>query len=196
MIAFINGRLVDKEFDAVILDNQGIGYRVFCTNSMSFSLGETYLFYTHFQVREDAQILFGFIEKEELALFKTIISVKGIGPKTGMNIMSKGSANQLIQAIENEDLKYLKTLPGVGARTASQMILDLKGKVVTENVVNDHKHSNDQDNEVVLALMSLGFSRAELQSIQKTLNKEENQKTEHLIKIGLQLLNKKRRGQT
>ena len=110
--------------------------------------------------------------------------------------MSKGSANQLIQAIENEDLKYLKTLPGVGARTASQMILDLKGKVVTESVVNDHKHNNDQDNEVVLALMSLGFSRAELQSIQKTLNKEEIQKTEHLIKIGLQLLNKKRRGQT
>ena len=196
MIAFINGRLVDKEFDAVILDNQGIGYRVFCTNSMSFSLGETYLFYTHFQVREDAQILFGFIDKEELALFKTIIGVKGIGPKTGMNIMSKGSAAQFIQAIENEDLKYLKTLPGVGARTASQMILDLKGKVVTESVVKNNKHHNDQDDEVVLALLSLGFSRAELQSIQTSLSKEENQKTEHLIKIGLQLLNKKRRGQS
>ena len=92
MIAFINGRLVDKELDAVILDNQGIGYRVFCTNSMSFSLGETYLFYTHFQVREDAQILFGFIDEEALALYKTIIGVKGIGPKRGMISMRKGSA--------------------------------------------------------------------------------------------------------
>ena len=98
--------------------------------------------------------------------------------------------------IENADLKYLKTLPGVGARTASQMILDLKGKVVTESVVKNNKHHNDQNDEVVLALLSLGFSRAELQSIQTSLSKEENQKTEHLIKIGLQLLNKKRRGQS
>lgn len=193
MIAFVSGIVVDQDIDAVVLENQGIGYHIYCGRPFDVSLGSDVQLYTYQHVREDAILLFGFLSKLELNLFKQIINVKGVGPKTGLNILSKTTHQQFIQAIDQEDIAFLRTLPGVGPKMASQMILDLRGKFVsTDEPVKVIEDSLIED--VFATLTDLGFKRNELSSIKSALESYEDQSAQGLISYGLKLMNARKRG--
>ena len=133
MIAFIKGKVHSFTLDWVILDCGGIGYRIYFAHPEVLKLNEEVLLYTHQYIREDEHSLFGFLSQTDYDLFIKLISVKGVGCKTANSIFASSNTDRLIQAIELSDLDYLKKLPGIGAKTASQIILDLKGKLVSEH---------------------------------------------------------------
>lgn len=185
MYAYISGnvRWITKE--SVVIDNQGIGYELLTPMPNRFKVNETAILYTYFYVREDVQQLFGFESQEALSFFETIITVKGVGPKTGLTIMGRVPFNRVVDAIELGDVTFLKSLPGIGPKMASQMVLDLKGKLVTSD---DKVTSNPVLDEVYSALEGLGFKKAEINSIKNALIKTELQDVDALIRKALQLL--------
>lgn len=187
MIAYVSGSIVSIHSDCVVVDNQGIGYRIFTPDPFVFKQGETAILYTYHHVREDAIVLFGFVDTNSLDLFTQLITVKGLGPKTGMNIMAKVRYKTLIEAIEGADAPFLKTLPGVGPKMAAQIILDLKGKLVSSaSVIKE----NGVIDDVFEALLDLGFKKAELNRIKEKLVKHENQDVNSLIRYALSLLSR------
>src|SRR5690625_3183701 len=131
MIAYIRGILTHIQDESIIVDVQGVGYEIICANPFVFqsSINEEILVYTYHHVREDAQILYGFKSKDEKFLFTKLISVSGIGPKSGLAIQGSVDVTDFVSAIEREDEKYLMSLPGIGKKTSRQIILDLKGKL-------------------------------------------------------------------
>ncbi|WP_050615897.1 Holliday junction branch migration protein RuvA [Bacillus testis] len=183
----------------IVIENNGIGYRVLTPNPFVFSLKDKSVkVYTYHYVREDMIALYGFKTQEEKALFEKLLNVTGIGPKGALAILGSGKVDQVVQAIENEDETFLVKFPGVGKKTARQMILDLKGKL--ENIVPDYFPNLFNDaletayaantgelDEAMEALKALGYSEREVAKIRKPLEKEQKT-TEEYIKAGLQLL--------
>ncbi|WP_019242738.1 MULTISPECIES: Holliday junction branch migration protein RuvA [Bacillus] len=183
----------------IVIENGGIGYRIMAPNPFVFSISDqTIKVYTYHYVREDIIALYGFKTQEEKALFEKLLNVTGIGPKGALAILASGQVEQVVQAIENEDDKFLVKFPGVGKKTAAQMILDLKGKL--ENIVPDyfpnlfnnalettHRGNNDELEEAMEALKALGYSDREITKVSKALQKE-HKTTEEYIKMALQLL--------
>lgn len=131
MIDYIKGTLVYFKEEAVIVDVGGIGYRIFCPNPYAFGveLEETIQVFTHHHVREDAILLFGFPTRDEQELFRRLLEVTGIGPKGALAILAGCTPEQLVTAIQHEDLGMLTKFPGIGKKTAQRMILDLKDKL-------------------------------------------------------------------
>src|SRR5690625_4118300 len=134
MIAYLEGKLVELTDSNAIVDINGVGYQIACANPFHFQnkLNQMIKIHTYHHVREDAQILYGFKDYDEKLLFSHIITVSGIGPKSGLSIVGNTTVEQFVLAIEEEDEKYLTQFPGVGKKTARQMILDLKGKLPFE----------------------------------------------------------------
>lgn len=190
MIAFIKGKVISYNSDSVILENNGIGYRIYMANPSNLVLQEDVLIYTYQQFREDATMLFGFQKQEEHDLFVRLISVKGIGPKIAIGSMSASSCNQIIAAIESGDAQALKRLPGIGAKAASQIILDLKGKLVEDEKESKVINQNLQD--AVDALKSLGYKNNEIHSIMKELNQEKDKSVDEYVRLALALMIKKK----
>lgn len=190
MIAFIKGKVISYNMDSVILENHGIGYRIYMPNPSNLILNEDVLIYTYQQFREDAQILFGFQNLEDHDLFVRLISVKGIGPKIAMGALSAANANSIINAIETGDATALKRLPGIGAKAASQIVLDLKGKLVEANIEEKAVNQNLQD--AVEALKSLGYRNNEIHSIMKELNQEKELSVDEYVRKALALMLKKK----
>ncbi|QIK57485.1 Holliday junction branch migration protein RuvA [Erysipelothrix sp. HDW6A] len=193
MIAYISGTVADVGLDYLVVDNQGIGYQIFYPRPETIKQNETIVIHTYQHVREDAIVLFGFENKQELSVFMQLISVKGVGPKTGLAILSKSSSDELIRAVDQEDIAYLKKLPGIGAKTASQILLDLRGKFVADTSQKASKVSPVVD-EALQALIDLGFKRNEVNSIKNELSLDSNSELSELIRKGLQLLNSRKRG--
>lgn len=177
MIAHINGILDDIYEDRVVIDVNGVGYNIFVSSntlSMLPSIGESVKLYTHTVVREDAFILFGFLSKDELFLFKKIITVSGIGPKGGLSFFNILSADDLRFAILSGDSKLLSSAPGIGKKTAEKLILELKDKldwnkdfIGREISLNSSVTSGNLSgikNEAVSALMALGYGSKEAHS--------------------------------
>lgn len=189
MIGFIKGNVKIIEKDFIIVENNGIGYKINFSQINSIKLNVDYVFYTFMQVREDDISLYGFLNKQEYDLFIKLISVKGLGPKIANNIIGFKNCDEIINAIENQDLKLIKTLPGVGHKTASQIILDLKGKLIADT--KDDKFENVIVNNVVDALKNLGFKLNEINNILKKIDKE-SLSEEELLKQSLAMLYKKR----
>jgi Holliday junction DNA helicase RuvA len=169
-------------------------------NPFSFSkyYGKELLVYTFHYVREDCMALYGFHTREEKALFTKLLNVSGIGPKGALAILAAGNPDQVIQAIENEDEAFLIKFPGVGKKTARQMILDLKGKLqavvpdLFPNLFSEHGETlnpkaNHEWEEAELALKALGYSEKEIKKIAPGLQKEELT-AEQYIKKALQKL--------
>ena len=132
MIAYVQGELKRIEENSVIVENGGIGYRVFAPireDMLRVGVGREVTLYTYFSVREDAMQLFGFLTNDELDLFKLLINVKGVGPKFALAILTSLSMTDILFAIAQGDHKALTKAPGVGNKTAQQIILDLKGKI-------------------------------------------------------------------
>lgn len=189
MYAYISGNIVSVKTTGIIIDNGGIGYEIFTPDPYIYKRGETCLVHTFHYVKEDAQELFGFENEDALEFFKKIITVKGIGPKTGLSILSKAKSIQIIEAIENSDIKFLRTLPGVGPKMASQMVLDLQGKLVMGS--SEEKSTNSQVLDDVLdTLVALGFKRNELNSVKSIIEKSDSQDVDVLLRLALQHLAK------
>ncbi|MGN1401342.1 MAG: Holliday junction branch migration protein RuvA [Bacillus sp. (in: firmicutes)] len=199
MYEYIKGTVEYVGPHYIVIDNNGIGYRIMTPNPFVFSVdGRELKLYTYHYVREDQESLFGFRSQEEKNLFEKLLDVTGIGPKGALAIIGSGQVGQVVQAIEQEDEKFLVKFPGVGKKTARQMILDLKGKL--ENIVPDYfpdlftseqavHRLPDHENleEAMEALKALGYSEREIQKVGKTLEKE-HRTTEEYIKMALQLL--------
>jgi len=189
MIAFVRGKVFAFGLGWVIIDTGHIGYKINFNQIDKLKKNEEVTIYTYQNVREDDISLFGFLSLNEYDLFIKLISVKGVGCKTALNILSKTSVKDLVEAIENEDIKFIKSLPSIGAKTASQMILDLQGKLVSGEDSIDSNENNELS-DAKEALKSLGYKQAEINKISKSLSKEKNLTSDEYLKLGLKLLMK------
>ena len=173
MYSYIRGALAEIETDHIVIDVNGIGYNIYVpVNCYDYlpGLGEECKIHTYLHVREDAMILYGFLTKDDLELFKQLITVSGIGPKGAIGILSALSADDLRFAILAGDSKAISKAQGIGAKTAQRVILELKDKMSledafdkkSEHVAMQHITSNNQvKNDAVLALNALGYSSSE-----------------------------------
>ncbi|MFC0561827.1 Holliday junction branch migration protein RuvA [Halalkalibacter alkalisediminis] len=184
MIEYISGKLVDIETQYIVVDHHGLAYQIFCPNPYTYqtNVGQDVLIYTYHYVREDLIRLFGFKSKEERALFEKLLNVSGIGPKGALAILATGQPEHVVQAIEEEDETYLVKFPGVGKKTARQIILDLKGKLddfapnlfKQETVALTLKSKENESLEEALeALRALGYVEKELKKVRPHLEEEE-----------------------
>ena len=140
MYAYLNGIIKDIESNYIVLDINGIGYLIYVANPYYYQIENSYKVYTYTHIREDEFSLYGFKSKEELDLFLKLISVKGLGPKMALPILATGSIEGIMDAIDRENILYLKKFPKIGDKVARQIILDLKGKLakkVTNNNINE-----------------------------------------------------------
>ncbi|WP_163970114.1 Holliday junction branch migration protein RuvA [Oceanobacillus halotolerans] len=201
MIAYIKGKLTAIYDDAIILDVQGVGYEIICANPFVFqsALNDVVKVHTYHYVREDAHILYGFKNEDEKYLFTKLISVSGIGPKGALAILGSVDIASFVEAIEREDDKFLTSFPGVGKKTARQIVLDLKGKLTTALSISasDTKTANNSSNvvtetvtEAKEALLALGYREQELKAIMPQLKQETDSTTDELIRKALALLMK------
>lgn len=201
MYDYIKGTVEFIGPEYIVVEVGGIGYQVSTPNPFSFSkyIHQTMQIFTYHYVREDLIALYGFSSREEKILFTKLLNVSGIGPKGALAILASGVPEQVVQAIEEEDEAFLVKFPGVGKKTARQMILDLKGKLQQAlpdyfpNLFNEEvrveqtKNSNLALEEAMLALLSLGYSEKEIKKITPKLEVELLE-TEQYIKKALQLL--------
>ena len=183
MYGYIKGTIKDIESNYVVIDNNDIGYIIYVPNPYYYKLDEVYTIYTHTQVREDEYSLYGFANKEQLNLFLKLIQVKGVGPKMALPMLATGSINGIYDAIDRENILYLKKFPKIGEKVARQIILDLKGKV---NGAQMSLLESKNNNELVDALLALGYKQAD---VKKVVNNVKDDLTiEEQIKEALKLL--------
>ena len=193
MIAHIKGRLLEKTPTYVVVDCNGVGYELKISLNTFSKLGDSEVcsLFTHFVVREDAQLLYGFKETSERELFRLLISVSGVGSATAMMILSSLSPNETKQAILNNDVNVLKSVKGIGAKSAERIIIDLRDKIgkVEGTTTISNPLSNTVKEEALSALVMLGFSK---NPAEKALNKilaiGEDLTVEELIKRTLKNL--------
>lgn len=190
MIASIRGLCTLIREDWVIVEAYGVGYRVFFAKPETLKLNQEVFFYTYHNIREDDQSLYGFLSLDNYELFERLISVKGIGPKIANNMFVNAKASDLIGAIESSNIDFLKKMPGIGAKSAQQIILDLKGKLVNE-------HTDKSKASVVIlttleALKSFGYKSSELSFLHQALDAHANEPEEQLLKRALVLLNQRK----
>lgn len=200
LIEFIKGTidLVTPEY--VVIDRGGIGYQVHTPNPFSYqrSRSSEVTIYTYQHVREDILALYGFHTREEKALFMKLLNVTGIGPKGALAILASGNPSQVVGAIENEDEKFLVKFPGVGKKTARQIILDLKGKLgdiaggLAPDLFTHEEHAASETaskslSEALEALKVLGYAEREISKVVPALMEEELS-TDQYVKKALQKL--------
>ncbi|EOD00675.1 Holliday junction branch migration protein RuvA [Caldisalinibacter kiritimatiensis] len=195
MYKYIKGRVTEKGVDYIVIENNGIGYLIYTSKNSIMSMEdnvEESTIYTYLNVREDAITLYGFISKDEVDMFRLLMSVSGIGPKVALAILSTLSTNNIKLAIINDDIKALSKAPGIGKKTAKRIILELKDKIDNNIVIEENRVIENTNNidEVIGALLSLGYTRNECNNVLAKINKE-NLKTEEIIKIALKELSKK-----
>lgn len=200
MIAYIKGVLTVITEEAIVVDVNGIGYEVICANPFAFhsSLNKDILIHTYHHVRDDAQILYGFKSEDEKHLFMKLISVSGIGPKSGLAIQGHVTVADFVAAVEREDEKYLMSFPGIGKKTARQIILDLKGKLTDFMTISGDDTAVEPVSESELlslreteeALLALGYKQQEIQKVIPNLHEFRHEETDELIRKALAFLSK------
>lgn len=183
MIGFLRGKVHAFSSNYVLLDVNGVGYRINFYHPEFLKLNEEVIIYTYQNVSENDISLFGFRSLNEYDLFVKLISVKGLGPKMASNMIARADYETIVEAIEKEDIAFIKSMPGIGTKTASQIILDLRGKLTSDEVAD----SKLQD--VADALKSLGYKPNEIKPVLKEIGKEELTIDEY-IKKALSLLMK------
>lgn len=200
MIALISGKIAYKGISHVIVDTQGVGYRIFIPLTTFYELpaaGQNVTLHVHTHVKQDAINLFGFYTLQEKELFQLMISVSGIGPKIAMNILSGISAQELLRAISRGDVGKLVSIPGVGKKMAERLILELKEKVIKKMLMekmppadDQHKASEIIIEDVLSALVNLGYkSNAAKDALDKVLQSSEKELVmDQLLKKTLKIL--------
>lgn len=179
MIGFVRGKVHSFSNDYVLIDVNNIGYRINFYHPEALKNGQEITIYTYQNVREDEISLYGFLSLEEYDLFVKLISVKGLGPRIASSILACEPIENIINAIEQGDVGFMKRMPGVGNKTASQIILDLKGKLVENN-----EAISDKLQEVQEALKQFGYKAQEIKPVIQSL-KNETGSTDELIKKAL-----------
>lgn len=163
MYNYMIGKITEVDFNSITLENNGIGYLIYVANPYSFVENKEYKVYLYQQIKEDEHSLFGFINKEEKEMFLKLISVKGLGCKMVLPILAASTPSGIIDAIERENILYLKKFPKIGDKLARQIILDLKGKLnISVNETLENANSNDELKEV---LKGLGYKEKEFKNI-------------------------------
>lgn len=178
MYGYIKGIVTEIESNYIILDNNNIGYLIYTSNPYSFKINEEYKVYIYQNVKEDELSLYGFKKKEEKNLFLRLIDVKGLGCKMALPLITD-DINNIVDAIENENISYLKKFPKIGDKVARQIILDLKGKLVSDN------NEVIKNEELIEALEALGYKK---QDINKIIPNITDTTIESQIKEALRLL--------
>ena len=180
MLHYIKGIVTEINAGNIIVETNGLGYMIFVSNPYSFEENQETKVYLYNHIREDENSLYGFKTKDELELFLKLINVKGLGPKMALPMFATSSVNGIMDAIERENIIYLKKFPKIGDKVARQIILDLKGKLASnDNVV-------DENNELVEALISLGYKTQDIKKILPKVNKDET--VENQIKEALKYM--------
>lgn len=198
MYAYISGKIADKANNYVVIDNGGMGYKIFMSPSVIEKLpdvGEFQKIHTYYYVREDVISLYGFLTNEELRMFELLLSVSGIGAKSAIQILSSITPSSFALAVISNDASKIVKIPGIGNKTAARIILELKDKLKTEQAISKNEqvkeaiHESEKDTEAVVALQVLGYTRKE---IEKALEKFETQNltVEEIIKKALSILGK------
>ena len=198
MYAYIKGILAEITEDAIIVENQGIGYEIAVPRQVFDylpSVGEEVKIYTYHYVREDAILLYGFLTKEDVRIFKMLIGVSGIGPKGALAILSVLSTDDLRFAILGDDAKAIAKAPGVGAKTAQRVIIELKDKLSLEDAFEQKLANQAQKaelnpavgvkNEAILALTSLGYSQSEALKVLQGIEISPDDQVEDVLKMAL-----------
>ncbi|EWH23505.1 Holliday junction branch migration protein RuvA [Bacillus haynesii] len=199
MIEFVKGTIEYVSPQYIVIENGGIGYQIFTPNPFIYKKNSKETIYTYHYVREDTNALYGFSTREEKMLFTKMLNVTGIGPKGALAILASGDPGAVIEAIENEDEAFLVKFPGVGKKTARQIILDLKGKLadavpdIAADLFNHEEREQIHEAKTALeealeALRALGYSDREIKKVQPHLKKEEALSTDQYVKKALQKL--------
>ncbi len=198
MIAYVKGILETKTDTFVIIDVQGIGYRVFMSSKSIEKLGElgnTVKVYTYYYVREDNISLYGFSSNEELRMFELLLSVSGVGAKSAITMLSEITPSSFALAVITNDISKLVKIPGVGKKTAARIILELKDKLKTETAIESNEEVNivlekeNNINEAIAALQVLGYTRREIEKVFEKIETKDLE-LEEIIKQALKYLAK------
>lgn len=198
MYEYIKGKYMGMNKDYIVVENSGIGYKIFTSGATMSSVpecGEEVILYVDQIVREDFIGLYGFDSKEERAMFKLLLTVNGVGPKAALSLLSISRLNNLKYAIMTGDEKHICRGVGIGKKTAARIILELKDKLQPDELldvaVDSNKDNNGENNlmavsEVLSALIALGYSEKESEKVLKTIDKTET--VENMIKNALKAL--------
>ena len=184
MYGYIRGTVVEIDSNYVILENSGIGYLIYVPNPYSYKLTNEYTKFIYTCVREEEYTLYGFKDREQKELFLKLINVKGVGPKMALPIIATGTIDAISDAIENENLNYLKKFPKIGDKVAKQMVLDLKGKLNSINTGIFAKE--DYSAELTEVLLGLGYKQADVKRVIGKVNSDNS--LEEQVKEALKLM--------
>lgn len=172
MIGRLSGTLAAKHPPQVLLDVHGVGYEVDVPMSTFFNLpsvGEPVVLLTHLVVREDAQLLYGFLTAAERATFRELLKISGVGPRTALALLSGLSVSELGHAVARQDSARLVKVPGIGKKTAERLLLELKGKLASDLAPDAVAPTDDAQADIVQALVALGYSEREAGAALKAL---------------------------
>jgi holliday junction DNA helicase RuvA len=200
MFDYIKGTLEEKDFGEAIVEAAGVGYSLnipMSTYEKLPSVGREVKIFTHHHVREDAEKLYGFITKDERELFRQVIGISNIGPKTAMSILSGVSTDVLKECVKTSDASRLKKIPGIGEKTAQRLVMELKGKLEflheaagSVNGVSGKHASSGSRSEAFDAMISLGYAEKQVQAALTRVENvlEQNAPVEEWIKKALQVI--------
>jgi Holliday junction DNA helicase RuvA len=191
MIGRLTGRLVDKSPPQVVVDVHGVGYEIDVPMSSFYNLpalGESVTLLTHFVVREDAQLLYGFLTATERSTFRELVKISGVGPRTALSILSGLSVGELAQAVTRQDGARLVKVPGIGKKTAERLLLELKGKLGADLAAPSNAALSDAQTDIAQALQALGYNEREAQAALKALPADVG--VSDGIKLALKALNR------
>lgn len=194
MYEYLDGVVVDINPAYIVIDVNGVGYLVNVANPYSFKPDEKQKVYVHQAVSETENTLYGFKKYADKELFLNLLKVKGIGPKSALAILANDDHQGFIRAVNNDDVNYLKKFPKIGPKAAKQIILDLKGKITSNEpsgpLFEMPTTTNNTLDEAIEALAALGYSERELKKITPKLDELSSQTTDQYISAGLKLLMK------
>ena len=180
MLHYIKGQVDAINVNNIIIETNGLGYLIYVANPYSYEEGSNVKVYLYNHIREDENSLYGFKNKDELDLFLRLINVKGLGPKMALPMFASSSVSGIMDAIERENILYLKKFPKIGDKVARQIILDLKGKLAPTQT------DNNESSELVEVLSSLGYKSPDIKKVIPKVDKDK--KLEDQIKEALKLM--------
>ncbi len=195
MIASLKGIVQSKKPEGIIVDVSGVGYHVcipLCNLIDIPEPGEKVFLHTYTHVREDALQLFGFLSEEDRRLFTTLLGVSGIGPKLGLAVLSGMPVRRFIEAVNNEDVPLLSTIPGLGKKTAARVILELKGKLPSTDIGGAYPlRENSAAEDAISALVNLGYKKPSSEKAVEKAVKHGSETIEDIIKEALKYMREK-----
>lgn len=183
MYDYIKGKVTDQTSSTIVLENNNIGYIITVANPYSYEIDEEVKVYLYQKLAEDESSLYGFKNKSDRELFLKLLSVKGLGPKVGIGFFAMGTSTGIVDAIERENVLYLKKFPKVGDKLAKQIVLDLKGKLGSIEVTSTE---SDDSFELISVLESLGYKSQDINKVVPNVDKTKS--IEEQVKEALRLL--------